>query len=68
MGVHFEVAVAAQVEVHRGMLGEQGEHVVEKGDAGVDFGFALAVEIKRDGNLGFERVAFDSGLPFHGGD
>ena len=63
--VHLQVAVAAQFQIHRGVFGEQGEHVVEKRNAGLDLGLAFAVEIEPEGNPGFERVAFDGGLPFH---
>ncbi len=69
MRVHRQIAVAAQIQIHRRVLGEQREHVVEKRDAGFDFGFSLAVEIEADGDLGFERVAFDFGLArFHRGN
>ena len=67
--VHGQVAVAAQFQIHRRVFGKQREHVVEKRDAGFDFGFSPAVEIEADGNFGFQRVAFDFGLPrFHRGN
>jgi hypothetical protein len=47
------------------VLGKQGEHVVEKWNAGFDPGPALAVQIQPQGNPGFERVPFKGGLPFH---
>jgi hypothetical protein len=50
------------------MLGEQDEHVVEKWNAGFDPGPAFAVQVKPQGNPGFERMPFDGGLPFHGGN
>ena len=59
--VHFKVAVAAQFQVHRRVLGEQRKHVVEERNAGLDFGFALAVEVEAHGNPGFLRVPFDLG-------
>ena len=69
MRVHFQIAVAAQLQIHRRVLGEQREHVVEERDAGFDGGFALAVEVEADGDAGFFGVARDFGLPgFHGGD
>ena len=49
-------------------LANKREHVVEKRDAGLDFGFAAAIEIEPDGDSGFLGVARDFCLPdFHGG-
>ena len=61
MRVHFQIAVAAQIQIHRRVLGKQREHVVEKGNAGFDFGFPLAIQIEADGNPGFLGVPFDFG-------
>jgi hypothetical protein len=36
VGIDGEIAAAGQLEVHGGMLGKEGEHVIEKGEAGVD--------------------------------
>jgi hypothetical protein len=50
------------------MLREQSKHVIEKRDAGPDRRFALAVQVKADGNAGFFGVPSDFCLPtFHGG-
>ena len=69
MGVHFEVAFAAQLQIHRRVFGEQHQHVVEKRDAGFNRGFSPAVEVEADGDAGFFGVARDFCLPdFHGGD
>ena len=66
--VHGKVAVAAQLQIHDGVLRKQREHVVEERDAGFDGGFAPAVEVEPDGNFGFQRVAFDFGTArFHRG-
>lgn len=66
--VYFQVAVTMHIQVHRGVLGEKREHVIKKRDARFDLRFALAVKVEPDGNLGFERVAFNAGLPFHCGN
>ena len=55
--VHFQVAIAAQIQIHCGVLGEEGEHVIEEREARLDLGFAFAVEVEADGNPGFEGVA-----------
>jgi hypothetical protein len=67
MRVHFQVAVAFKVKIHRGMLGKQREHVVKERNARFDFRVTFAVEVQRQFNPGFERIAFDGGLPFHWG-
>ena len=69
MGVHFQIAAAAQAQIHGRVLRKQREHVVEKRDAGFDRGFSPAVEVEADGDAGFLGVARDFCLPeFHGGD
>ena len=47
--VHGKVAVAFQLQIHHGVLRKEREHVVEERDAGLDGGFALAVEVEPDG-------------------
>jgi len=69
MRVHGEIAVAVQIQIHRGVLRKERKHVVEERKAGADFGFALAVEVEAEGNLGFERVTLDGGgARFHRGN
>ncbi len=66
--VHGKIAVAAQLQIHDGVLRKEREHVIEKGNSGFDGGFAPAVEVEPDGNFGFQRVTFDFGTTrFHGG-
>lgn len=62
MGVHFEVAFAAEAEVHYGVAGEKGQHVVEEGDAGLDGGFAGAVDVEAHGDSCFRGLAIDARL------
>ena len=57
--IHFQIAVAFQLQINHGVFGKQREHVVKKRDAGFDGGFALAVEVEADGDSGFVRVARD---------
>jgi hypothetical protein len=39
--------------------------VVEKWNTGFDLRFAFAIEVKPQRYPGFERIAFNVGLPFH---
>lgn len=66
MRVDGEIAIAAEFQIHRGMLGEERKHVVEERNAGADFGFSFAIQVEADRDLGFERVAFQfGGARFH---
>ena len=66
--IHFQVAGATEFQIHDRVFGKQREHVVKKGDAGLDRRSAFAVEFKTDGNAGFPGLARDFCLPrFHGG-
>jgi len=53
MRVHFQIAGAAQIQVHVACLAKRVEHVVKKREAGFDAGPAFAVEVEPDGNPGF---------------
>src|SRR5665811_617466 len=48
VAVDLEVALGVDFQVEKTMLGEQGEHVIEETDAGVDAGLAGAVDVKPD--------------------
>src|SRR5579862_653300 len=66
--VHLEITLATEFQIHDRVFGEQREHVVEKGYAGFDRGFAMAVKVEIDSNAGFFGVPRDLCLPrFHGG-
>lgn len=67
--VDLEVAIDLEVEVDQRVAGKEGEHVVEKGDAGVDEGVALAVEVKIEADLGLGSLAAEGGGAWviHGG-
>ena len=43
MRVHFQITPARELQIHRCMLREEREHVVEKRDPGFNLGFAAAV-------------------------
>jgi hypothetical protein len=58
-----------QIQIHRRVFGEQREHVVKKGNARFDFRLPFAVKVEAEGNLRFQRVAFDFGRArFHRGN
>ena len=60
---HFQVAGTAQFQIHDRVLREQSKHVVQKRDAGPDRGFALAVQVKANGDAGLFGVPRDSCQP-----
>ena len=51
--VDVQVALGANREVDRGVLGQQRQHVVEKADAGGDIGLARAIQVERELNVRF---------------
>ncbi len=57
MGVHRQIALANEIQIHRRVFGKQGQHVVEKGDARFDPGFPFPIKIKPQGDSGFQRVS-----------
>ena len=57
--IDMQVALRLHSDVHARMPRQEIEHVVEKADAGFDFGYAGAVEIDRDVDIGFLGGAFD---------
>jgi hypothetical protein len=58
MGIDFQVALATQSQVHGGMFGEKGEHVIEERYPGPDLGLAGAVKVESQHNACFARNAF----------
>jgi hypothetical protein len=68
MGIHRQVTLAAQTQIHHRMSGEQREHVIEKGNASPDRRPARAIEIEFHDDFGFFGDAVDYDLPaFHAG-
>lgn len=53
MGIDFCVAIAANVEIEKSMLGKQRQHMVEKADAGGNLAYSCSVDVKLERNLGF---------------
>jgi len=66
VGVHRQIAPATERQIHDGVFGKQGEHVIEKRDAGLDGRLARSVNVQLDRDASFLRRAFNCGLPgFH---
>src|SRR6185437_824447 len=59
--VDMEVADRLHREVDAGMPGEQIEHMVEEADPGRNIGYAGAIEVHRNLDVGFLGLAFDAG-------
>ena len=51
--VNVQIALAFNRQIKQSVAREQVEHVIEKADAGVDCARTAAVEIERDGDVGF---------------
>jgi len=51
--VHVQITPAVEVQIHDGMPGKQGQHVVEERNAGFDFGPARTVETESDRDARF---------------
>src|SRR5689334_1867022 len=60
--VHFEVALAGQLEVEPGVLRQAGQHVVEEAEAGLDLRPAVAVEGKAQPDRGLVGAPLDGRL------
>ena len=59
MLIDMKIARRADFDIDQRMPGELLQHMVEKADAGRDFGEARAVEIDADRDLGFLGLARD---------
>src|SRR5262245_1660024 len=69
MGIHLQVAFAAELEVDYGMFGEESQHVIEERDAGADGGLALAVNLEAAFDARFFGDAAERRAPrFHPAD
>jgi hypothetical protein len=67
MGVHFQITLATQRQVHNRMFGEQGEHVIEKRDTRFDGRFPPPIEVQLEADAGFFGDAPNNGLPWSHG-
>ena len=66
MLIDVEIAGCFEAQIEPAVAGDKVEHMVEKGDAGGDFGFAAAVEIQAEGDFGFFGDTRDGGGSGHG--
>ena len=67
MGIHFNIPLAAKMEIHRGMLREERQHVVKERHTRFDRGLPGTVNLELDRDLGLFRFAPDLGVTdFHG--
>ena len=64
MVIHPGVALARKRQVKLAVLGKEGQHVIQKAAAGVDFTFAGAVDGQGQVDIGFRSFA-DDGSGFH---
>ena len=64
--VHGEIAVATQFQIYHPMLCKEGQHVIKKGNAGLDGSLARAIEREANGDARLFGVPFNLCLPeFH---
>src|SRR2546427_12219102 len=67
MSVHFQVALATQMQIHDRMFGEERQHMVEKGDARFDQRLPVSVNVQLDEYAGLVGDALHLSVPlFHG--
>ena len=62
MEIDVDIALGGDLEIEEAVTGEEGEHVVEEGDAGGDFRLTGAVDGEIDGDISFGGLAGDGGL------
>ena len=63
--IDVQIALGANRQIDRRVLGEQRQHVVEKADAGRDVGLARAVQVERELDVRFGGLAVDGGGSCH---
>jgi hypothetical protein len=66
MKIHLQVALGLYVQIESAVNAEQGQHVIEKCDTGVDVGLSLSIQVQFDLNLGFRCFSFEPACPGHG--
>jgi hypothetical protein len=57
MVIDFNIAIDFDIEVDCRVAGKEGQHVVEKGDSGINVGFPFTVEIQTQADFGFGSLA-----------
>jgi hypothetical protein len=65
--VHFDIPFGFDVKVKKTVTGKKGQHMVEKGDPGVDGRFAAAVKFQTDSDIGFTGGTADLCITAHRG-
>ena len=58
VGIDMKIPFCTDVEVNQTMTRDLIEHMVEKGNTGIQFLLAGTVKIKRDPNLGLAGVSY----------
>lgn len=58
VGIDMQIPFSTDVEVNQAMTRDLIEHMVEKGNTGIQFLLAGTVKIKRDPNLGLAGVSY----------
>ena len=61
MGIHSEIGLRANFEVEEPVLGEEGQHVVEKADSGGDRRCPRSLDGQLDPDVGLGRLALNAG-------
>lgn len=67
--INLHIADDFEVQIARRVPREEGQHVIEEGDAGIDRGAPFAIEIDREGDVrfcGFSRLARLTWVGGHG--
>ena len=61
VGIDFDVAIGLDAEINQAVFAQQGEHVVEKRNAGGNVGSSSAIELDGDTDAGFRCFAVLAG-------
>ena len=61
--IDMQIADGGNLKINQSMTGKLVEHVVKKSYAGIQLGYATAIEVEHHPDFGFQRVARDIGLP-----
>lgn len=61
VGINVQIAFRKDFQIEGSMLRQMGEHMIQKPDAGLNFGGTGAIEIQFELNLRFRRGSVDSG-------
>ena len=56
--IDFDISINLDFEIDEGVSGKKSEHVVEKGDSGIDPGDSLSVQVQAEFDFGLSSVSF----------